>query len=285
MIAGPCCVLLSIAVSTLLPTPNGIYFPWLALAGLALSWKFSLRGLMASLILAMIASYLGKVVTIWDLGIYASLALAWTAIALAVDREIHRVEPTCAAAIVAPITAPIEIETPAEPRNEQIPQQQKELIEQQQSELRAQQSLLERMRNELVAQVEKNRESALAATQLQVQRQITADLEIQVIDVQKEAIQHRQDAQKYKGLHNQLREQFERKSLELDETRQRVFQVEEELNALLSEINESENSAKTPWLRDLEQLLEYSESLYEEELTRLRRENALLEELVTRGRD
>lgn len=260
LIAGPCCVLLSIAVSTLLPTPNGIYFPWLALAGLCLSWKFSLRGLGASLLLASGLILLGNPLTIWDSGIYVSLVSAWTAIALAVDREIQKPKPIS-------FPPPSEIE----------------LIAQQQSEIRAQQSLLERMRKELVAQFEKNQENGLAATQLQLQRQLTADLELQVIEVQKEASQHRQEAQKYKGLHNQLREQFDQKSFQLDEARHRLFQAEEEMSALLAEMKESESAVKTPWLRDLEQLLEYSESLYEEELERLRRENALLEELVSRS--
>lgn len=265
LVAGPCCVLLSIAVSTLLPTPNGIYFPWLALVGLVLSWKFSLQGLGASLLLSSIIIAYENQLTVWDLGVYVSLFFAWAAIALAVDREYVDREYFEAAQSTFP--PPSEIE----------------LIAQQQGEIRAQQSLLERLRKELIAQVEKNQENGLVAVQLNLQRQLKEDLEQQVIEVQKDANQYRQEAQKYKGLHGQLREQFELKSGQLDESRQRLFQVEEELTRVLAQIKESECEFKSPWLKDLEQLLEYSECLYEEELDRLRQENALLEEIVSKN--
>ena len=259
LISGPCCVLLSIAVASFLPTAFNAYLPWLALTGMALCWKFALKGLGGMLLLtAALVTVEGRL-SIWDIGIYISLGSAWCAIALAVDRE-------------------LELPSQTDPGANQV---QMDLIAQQHEEMRAQQSLLERLRKELITQVEKNQQNSLAAVQLETQRRLTADLEFQVVEVQKEAATHRQDVQKYKGLHTQLREQFELKSQQLDESRHRLFQVEEELNSLLNEMKEAEFAVKTPWLRDLEQLLEHSEAMYNEELERLRRENQLLEEIIS----
>lgn len=255
MLSGPICVLLSIVVSTLLPIPASPYFPWIALLGLALSWRFALRGLGITLLLTALFIAFRATPSIWELGIYTSLVAAWTAIALAVEeapsiRFAPEIAPAPEATEPPPSPVPEVIAPPP------VPVKELELIAKQQDELRAQQSLLERLRKELLTQ---------------------CDL---VSEVQREVTIQRQEAQKYKGLHNQLREQFHAKSASLDEARHKLFLVEEEHTRLLNEQREGEFSVKTPWLRDLEQLLEHSEELYDGELSRLRNENQALEELV-----
>lgn len=279
-LAGPFCLLLTLAIAPLVPSPNSWFIPWLALFGLSLCWKFSLRGLALTLFISGIILAWTNNFSFWDLGLCISMIAGWCAMALAVDLEAPPIEK--------------QIEVKAADLSPFL-----ETIQQQKGEIQAQQSLLERIRQELVSQIDRNgklqeEERQLKTTieakenqqnfclsQLEMQQQLAADLEAQLAESQNEASAYRQTSQRHKGLHEQLRQQFDLKSAQLDEARQKLFLAEEELNRLLNENWERECEGKTPWLRDLEELLVRTEELYEGELERLTKENKDLEELLS----
>lgn len=256
LLAGPICILLSLAVATLQPSQHATYFPPIALIGLCLCWKLALRGLAISLLFAAAFIFFATTPTYWDLGVYTSMACAWFALSLAVEQQVPIVEqplrvaePTAPPAPLAPPAPPV-VATPTS-----LPAD-LELIVQLQGELRAQQSLLERMRKMLT------------------------ENELKFSSAVQETNYHRQEAQKYKGLHDQLREQFEAKATLLNDTRQKLFQTEAQLEAASNELKEAECDGKTPWLKNLEDLLEHSEQEHAVQLEQLRRENQLLEEVI-----
>lgn len=264
LLAGPVCILLSLAIATQQTTLHTTYFPSIALIGLCLCWKLALRGLAISLLFTAAFICFANPLTFWDLGIYLSLACAWLAVALAVEQT--QLTPSAIPEPAAPPPhlppphlPPPQLPTPPAPQVVASPTSlpaDLELIAQQQGELRAQQSLLERM------------------------RKLLTENELKFSSALQETVHHRQEAQKYKGLHDQLREQFEAKAELLNDTRQKLFQAEAQLEAACNELKEAECEGKTPWLKNLEDLLEHSEQMHAEQLEQLRRENQLLEEVI-----
>jgi|GEM_PF-5533124 len=278
LLAGPVCILLSLAVATLQPTPHAAYFASVALIGLCLCWKLALRGLALSLLFAAAFIFFTTTPTFWDLGIYTSLACAWVAVSLAVEQKQPSPVAISEPAAPQPLPAPPVVAAPTS-----LPAD-LEWIAQLQGELRAQQSLLERMRKLLT----ENELNMAAARQEVARYQEEAARAVQELSFrhaesslcQEEATHHRQEAQKYKGLYDQLREQFEAKSTLLNDTRQKLFQAEAQLEAAFNKLKEAECEGKTPWIKNLEELLEYSEQMHEAQLEQLRRENQLLEEII-----
>lgn len=277
LLAGPICLLLTLSVSMQIPSTD-FSVPWIAPLGLALIWIFALRGFGISLLI--MGCWLAfSHFTYWDLGIYTSLVAGWLATALAIEENTSFCEQKGEVKTVDP-------------------QPLLEAIEQQKGEISAQQSLLERLRQELIGQIDKNgklqesekqlrnlveiekKEKTLSFEKLELQQQLVSEIETQLGVVQSESNNFRQNSQKYKGLYDQLREQFDAKQTQLDTARQTLFAVEEELSRLQKESWEKECSLKTPWINDLEKLLEHSEHLYQEEIAHLKAENQLLEEVI-----